>query len=471
MLARNPDLQIPQEEYNINVTANHGEQLDPNETLRRYVAHAGAGRPAHLYFHVPLCAYICHFCNYVKKKAPRDSADFDASLDRWTAALVRESSWMLGAAPWLGEAQIESCYVGGGTGALLAPRHLHALMDHVRAHYQLSDDCEVSLEGNPDNFCDTRYIAEARAAGFNRFSVGVQSFDDRVTGFTNREHDVQMSRTAIANLAATGRPFNVDLMFGLPYQTPDSVTADLLEAVNAGVPTITIYRFRNAERHKMGIGNRSKWNILRVQRELHDAGLFPSLERTYEMRDRAVDVLLAHDYQASPCGWWSRPGTYPEGNIPRVSRNKWQRHDSMIAFGPGAYGWLRTRDSVLQTHNVTDISAHLNAVESGTGPFLAHGRELEGMDAMAMTLGFALKAGQPILVDRFADEFGVTLDRDPPFAEIFDELLARSLLRPLDSARGWQPTLDGEALHEEIISVYFHRRLGGYAEPVCSRTA
>ena len=79
----------------------------------------------------------------------------------------------------------------------------------------------------------------------------------------------------------------------------------------------------------------------------------------------AVGHLIAANYQPSPCGWWSLPGTYPDGNIPRVSRNKWQRFDTMLAFGPGAYGWLSgAGQSAIQTHNSSDINGYLHHMES-----------------------------------------------------------------------------------------------------------
>jgi coproporphyrinogen III oxidase-like Fe-S oxidoreductase len=154
------------------------------------------------------------------------------------------------------------------------------------------------------------------------------------------QRTAQDSLDAIGNLLATDCPFNVDMMFGLPYQTVETVRADLTTLVEMGVPTITIYRLRNADRAEMGIGNRAVWNIASVREKLIRDGMFPELEITYQMRQAAVEVLLEHEYHPSPCGWWSRPGTYADGNIPQTSKNKWEQYNTMLAFGPGAYGWL-----------------------------------------------------------------------------------------------------------------------------------
>ena len=468
LLSRHPDLRLEQDEYNINVTANQGQIISASEVLERFAGHDGAGRPTHLYFHLPLCSYICHFCNYVKQLLPSDGKE-EETLDGWTDLLIDESQRYLDRAPWLCEARVESFYVGGGTAALLRARHLARLMGHVRDAYSLSPDCELTLEGNPDNFSNEA-VRTALKLGFNRFSVGVQSMQDEVNRFTGRKHDSRASLRAIQVLAGTGYPYNVDLMFGLPFQTPESVRRDLQILVGLRVPTITIYRLRNVERHKMGIGNAAAWNSPRVRERLHREGYFPSLQQTYRMREEAVRVLLGHSYFPSPCGWWNAPDTYPDGNVPRVSRNKWQCYDTMVAFGPGAYGWLTSDGAeVIQTHNESDISAYVRRMSSAALPPLAFGRHLRGFQALASALGFAFKANQPIEMERFRRQFGVELLADSPCREVVGDLLRKGLLEICDGGAALRPTLDGEALHEEIISVYFHGRVGGFSAPVCQK--
>ncbi|MEU6275185.1 radical SAM protein [Streptomyces populi] len=469
LLRENPALRIGQDEYNINVTANYGEELSAARVADALRGHPGAGRPAHLYFHVPLCAYICHFCNYVKRKVA-GGPEGEAAPRIWTDLLIDESGRRLAHSPWLQDARIESVYLGGGTASLLGTEQLSRLLQHIRTRYTLADDCEISLEGNPDNFQHDE-LAEARAIGFNRFSVGVQSLQSEVNAFAGRGHDASMSLRAVEKLRATGAPYNVDMMFGLPHQTAATVAEDIRALIGLGVPTVTIYRLRNADRAKMGIGNRALWNVDDVKNRLREQRLFPSLGETYAMREAIVEQLLDGGYHPSPCGWWNRPGVYPDGNIPRVSRNKWQRHDSMIAYGPGAYGWLTgDDDAVTQTHNIADISGYARLLRRGPGLPLASGRRLTGHQAAGMVLGFAFKANQPIDAGRFRERFGVELFHDEPFAGVFADLMARGLVEAVPgAAESVVPTLDGEALHEEIISVYFHRRVGGFAEAVCHR--
>jgi oxygen-independent coproporphyrinogen-3 oxidase len=468
LISNNPHLAIDRDEYNINVTANFGDQLDASQTVAAIADHNGAGQSTHVYFHVPLCSYVCHFCNYVKRLAPTGEK-LTESLDRWTALLLDESRRQLAALPWLAQARVESVYFGGGTASLLRPHHLRQLLDHVRNSFDLADDAEISLEGNPDNFLASE-ILDALSLGFNRFSLGVQSLQSAVNEFAGRKHDREMSLRAIANLTASGRPFNVDMIFGLPHQTVATVADDMATLIELGIPTITIYRLRNADRAGMGIGNMAVWNVGKVRDRISAAGLWPSHGETYEMREAIVELLIDGGYHPSPCGWWNRPGTYGEPNIPRVSRNKWQNFDTMVAVGPGAYGWVTgTSPDVVQTHNIADIAKYATFMETTVTelPF-SHGRRLVGARAVATALGFNFKANQLIETARYRQRYGADLDAEP-LREVFDELMARGFIDRVGDL-GYLPTLDGEALHEEIISRYFHERIGGMpGERVCRR--
>lgn len=463
ILERNLELRVERDQYDFNVTTILGDRIGAEEALERYGRFQGGGKPAHLYFHIPLCSYICHYCNYVKTLYRGKD---ESLLDRWTEALIRESRDYLIRAPWLHEARIESVYFGGGTAALLRERHLAKLMRHIRQDYSLSRDCEISLEGNPDNF-RTDEVEKAAGLGFNRFSIGVQSLDDRVTRFIGRRHDRASTFDAIDRLRRSGRPFNIDYIFGMPYQSVDSVTAEIRTFIEQGAPQITIYRLRNADRVRLGldIANRASWNDEKTIRRFSEKAPFPGLEETCAMRGALMGSLREHGYRPAPAAWWSRAGTYPEG-IPAVSRNKWQNMDTMIALGPGAYGWIVEPDgAILQTHNSTDIPRHLSHVESGRGIPLSHGRCVTGRQAASVALGYAFKACKPMPAARFKERFNVDILKDEPFKDALSTLVDKGFLdySPADST--FTPTLEGEAFHEEIIDVYFQEWMGTMNPP------
>lgn len=470
LFLESPELDINVHEYNINVTSNEGEEMTREEVLTYFADFEGAGEPTHLYFHLPLCDYICHFCNYVKTRVSHNNRE--SELDKWAENLVAESSYYLRTFPWVSQAAITSFYIGGGTGALLLNNRNAAerLVRFVQSHYDFSQCVERSIEGNPENFT-YETVAFAKELGFNRFSVGVQSLQDEVNNFANRGHSVAEAFRAIETLLSAECPFSVDMMFGLPHQTVRSATADIERLVSLGVPAITIYRLRNSERERMGIGNASVWNKPEIRTKLTDLHAFPSVKETYAMRDSITQVLLENGYHPSPCGWWNKAGLYPDGNIPRVSKDKWQHYHTMLAHGPGAYGWLSgARKTVVQTHNTTKIGEYDKIMaESGPSSAIFFGRRLHNYRAIGTRLGFAYKANQPIPLEFFRRVHGVDLLRDQPISNVIQELLDKKFLEYHESDDSLKPTLKGEMVHEEIMFKYFHQMIGGSLPSACNR--
>lgn len=462
LLEQNPHLQKNVHEYNINVTSNDGQIINAEGVMKHFIEHDVGSRPIHLYFHIPLCSYICHFCNYVKTYVSKKKEQ--ETLEMWADLLIEESRRYLAKVPWLSKVTVESFYLGGGTAALLLnnQKALTKLMKHVKQNYTFSHNCELTIEGNPDNFKEEN-IDFAIRLGFNRFSVGIQTFQNEVNAYCNRQHSDIESLQAIDNLNKTGLPYSVDIMFGLPFQTIETVKRDFKLLIEKKVPSISLYRLRNADREQMGIGNCSYWNRTSVHEKMDEDGLFPSLEETYEMRENIVKTLLDHGYFPSPCSWWNKPDMYPDGNIPQVSKNKWQNYDTMIAFGPGAYGWLNDKKGkVIQTHNPKDIEEYVHFMKNTKDDVpLAYGRKLVGELAVGASLGFNFKSNQPIEFDRYKREFGIDLMNDQPYKNVFEDLLKRGFMKYTNDRKGLIPTLTGEALHEEIIFEYFHKRVGG----------
>jgi oxygen-independent coproporphyrinogen-3 oxidase len=305
LVDKHPELHLHRNQYNFTVTANQlGNKITPKAVHEIQASEKpDTTRAAHLYFHLPLCNYICKFCNFVKTLAPTDEGKREATLDTWAETLRLESENLLKRAPWVAHSRVDSIYFGGGTSALFRKRHLESLLTHIRSNYNLARNCEVTLEGNPDNFYDREYVEMCQSIGFNRFSLGVQSLQDEVNKYAGRGHDRSLTLQAVDALKATGRPFNVDLIYGLPLQTPDSFAADVSTLIDLKVPTITTYRLRNNDRKTLHLGTTSVWNR-------YDKGLkkkvsetvtttkaeeFPTFDDTYEMREKVMGLLYDNE--------------------------------------------------------------------------------------------------------------------------------------------------------------------------------
>lgn len=449
----NPEICVTAAEYDICVATNAGHKANAAEVFAAFKEFPGDGKDTHLYIHIPLCEYVCSFCNYVKKKI--NSSNPGEEISRWVDLIIAESSLYLEEVPWVRKANIRSFYIGGGTGGILLSHEaeFRKLMQHFRSNYNFSDDCEFCIEGNPSNFTpDTLSLTEG--LGFNRYSVGVQTLHEDVNGFARRNHSADDARRSIEALRNTGKPFNVDMMFGLPQQSVAAVEDDISELISLGVPSISIYRLRNSERE---LGNTSVWNKLGRNTDAQFNQSLPSVLAAYEQRRAMTRLLSAEGYFPSPCGWWSKPGTYPTGNIPRVSQDKWEKFNTMLGYGPGAYGWLSGGESkFIQFNNINDIAAYGDHMSAhGQVPPLGQGRILEGASAIGTKLTFAFKANQPIIFQEYKDRFSIDLMSDQPYANIVTMLIDKGFAS-MSADRGYiRPTPLGEEFHEEIVHHYF----------------
>jgi oxygen-independent coproporphyrinogen-3 oxidase len=187
------------------------------------------------------------------------------------------------------------------------------------------------------------------------------------------------------------------------------------------------------------------------------------------MREAIMSTLLKSGYYPSPCGWWSKTGVYSDGNIPKISKNKWQNYQTMIAHGPGAYGWITDRNTSksIQSHNELSIAKYAKGMKDPSHLPLSHGVILNSNEALATRLGFAYKANQPILFQEYEKRFGIHLLKNEPVGKILKDLEDRGFISIGEDH--FVPTILGETFHEEIISKYFHERIGNFHESICKR--
>jgi putative oxygen-independent coproporphyrinogen III oxidase len=172
----------------------------------------------HLYLHLPFCASRCGYCAFVVETG--SLAIRDAYADALLAELEREGGRL---------GMLDTVYLGGGTPTLMRPRRLARLLDAIRP--RLSDGAEVSIEANPETV-DRRALAQLRAMGVTRLSVGVQSFRPHLLAALDRAATPDQARDVVGCARAAGfEDISIDLMFGVPGQTPADLEADLADAL------------------------------------------------------------------------------------------------------------------------------------------------------------------------------------------------------------------------------------------------
>ena len=136
--------------------------------------------------------------------------------------------------------RVYSVFFGGGTPSLFSARGIDAILAAVRARLPLAADAEITLEANPGTF-EAEKFRDFRAAGVNRLSIGVQSFDPAHLKALGRIHDDAEARRAIEIARRDFDNMNLDLMYGLPGQTVEEAQADIEEALAFDVAHLSCY--------------------------------------------------------------------------------------------------------------------------------------------------------------------------------------------------------------------------------------
>lgn len=179
--------------------------------------------PLALYIHVPWCVRKCPYCDFNSHEA-RGPLPERAYVDVLLADLEQDLPRVWGR-------RIDSVFIGGGTPSLFSAEAVDRLLSGLRARLPLRPDLEITLEANPGAVEQGRF-AEFGAAGINRLSIGVQSFDDTHLQKLGRIHDRRAAFAAAEAAHAAGLDnFNLDLMFGLPGQTVAQALADVANAI------------------------------------------------------------------------------------------------------------------------------------------------------------------------------------------------------------------------------------------------
>jgi putative oxygen-independent coproporphyrinogen III oxidase len=184
---------------------------------------AAANIPLSLYVHLPWCVRKCPYCDFNSHQRPATLPE-DAYVQALIADLALEAPLAL-ARP------LQSIFFGGGTPSLFSGAAIGRILDAVRARLVLTADCEITLETNPGTAEFDRFESYL-AAGVNRISFGVQSFDDAKLKSLGRIHGADEARRAFAMARAAGFDnINIDLMYGLPGQSVDAAADDVRAAL------------------------------------------------------------------------------------------------------------------------------------------------------------------------------------------------------------------------------------------------
>ena len=286
--------------------------------------------PLALYVHIPWCVRKCPYCDF-------NSHERAGALPEreYVEKLLADLEQLL---PSVWGRRLTSVFIGGGTPSLFAPEAIDRLLSGVRARLPLGPEAEVTLEANPGTVEAARFRG-FRAAGVNRISIGVQSFDAGMLRALGRIHGPDEARRAIDAALASFANVNVDLMYGLPGQSATMARADLDTAIASGVPHVSAYQLTLEP------------NTVFYSRP----PVLPEHDACADMQVAAEALLADAGYEHYETSAFARPGRRARHNL-----NYWEFGD-YAGIGAGAHGKLSFPDRVTRHARIKQPNEYLAA--------------------------------------------------------------------------------------------------------------
>ncbi len=295
--------------------------------------------PLSLYVHLPWCVRKCPYCDFNSHERPGELPE-QAYLRVLLADLKDELATVPGR-------RIGTVFFGGGTPSLLSAGFYREFLARLNDSGQLAADAEITLEANPGTLEAGRFEG-FREAGINRLSIGVQSFDALQLHNLGRIHGPEQAMAAARAARAAGfDDFNLDLMHGLPGQTPGQALNDLEQAIALAPTHISWYELTIEP-------NTAFWSRPPEQ---------PDPDRMAETEEAGFALLAGHGYQRYEISAFAR-----EDHQCRHNLNYWHFGD-YLGIGAGAHGKLTTAEGILRYRKTRRPEDYMDAGTTSTaGP-------------------------------------------------------------------------------------------------------
>jgi len=378
--------------------------------------------PLALYVHFPWCVRKCPYCDFNSHEV---RGGFPEA--QYVDALIADLEFAL---PQVWGRRVSSIFIGGGTPSLLQPAPVERLLTAVRTVLNLMPDAEITLEANPGTVDADRFQG-FRAAGVNRLSLGIQSFDPKHLTAIGRIHDGREAHAAVELAMRHFADVNLDLMYALPQQTLDEARHDVETAAGYGVTHVSAYHLTLEPNTAF-------------QR---NPPPLPDPDLAADMQDLAEQTLAARGYGHYEISAFARPGRRCRHNV-----NYWTFGD-YLGIGAGAHGKLSYHDRIEREVRRRHPQAYLDAVRAGSP--LQERREVTArelpfefmMNALRLTDGFAPRL--------YAERTGLPLDA---LRGTLDEAQRRGLLSM--SAERVAPTERGRRFLNDLLEIFLDRPEG-----------
>jgi oxygen-independent coproporphyrinogen-3 oxidase len=335
---------------------------------------AQAEQPLALYVHWPFCVSKCPYCDF--NSHVRSSVDQDEWREALLADLAHEARKLHGR-------RLTSIFFGGGTPSLMEPRTVAALIAAALEHWPAADDVEITLEANPNSVEAARF-ADLAAAGVNRLSLGLQSFDDEHLAFLGRAHSAREGLDALATAQQHFPRVSFDLIYALPGETETAWSAALDQALGLGTGHLSLYQ--------LTIEPGTRFAALAA------AGKLETLDpdRAAALYELTAERTASANLPAYEISNHARPGKESRHNL------TYWRYGDYAGVGPGAHGRRLGQRTVRHRKPENFLSALAR-----NGHAIAEQEPLSATEAADEALVMGLRLAEGIDAGGIAQRFGL----------------------------------------------------------------
>ncbi len=283
-----------------------------------------------IYIHIPFCKSKCYYCDFY-------SVTKSDGQDRFINVLLKELAFRKN---YLTNTQVDTIYFGGGTPTLLSSGHFGAILKRLKELYEVDRDAEITIEANPDDI-NPHGLEEYRKIGFNRISIGTQSFFDEHLKLMNRRHDAMQAIGAVKMAGDSGfDTISLDLIYGIPGMTSFQWERNLETAASLPADHISAYHLTIEPGTRFG--------------RLRKAGVFSGIpdDQSVEQYRMLLAILGANGFDQYEISNFARQQRYSRHNT------KYWMGDSYLGLGPSAHSF-----NGMQRHwNPASLSRYTEAI-------------------------------------------------------------------------------------------------------------
>lgn len=391
--------------------------------------------PVSLYMHLPFCESLCLFCacNVIIQKNKSVTPPYLAVLKKEVDRIARGISR---------RRQVTQLHWGGGTPTYLSPAQIEDLFAYTRERFTFAPDAEIGIEVDP-RVTSRAHLETLRKLGFNRLSMGIQDFKEEVQKAINRIQPYEGTRDLITHARELGfGSINVDLIYGLPYQTADSFAHTVEQITSLSPDRIAMFSYAHVPWLKKQQGSFVGHLPEGMQKfEIFRNGLLKFLEAGYE--------YIGMDHFAK------------ENDELAVSQRDRTLHRNFQGYttkaGADLYGMGITAISGIQNtyaQNFRDMASWENAINGG-GIATMRGYRLSGDDILRREVISRLLCHTVIVKDEIAGQFGIH----------FDEYFAPELLRLKASEQDGLVVINDKEIRAAWLGRIFIRNLAMVFDP------